>query len=159
MYSRARWDFKDSGAASCPNELGQVVLVLEFLGSLTGRGAAIVALHHTGVVLWVAVDGGIMIIDGIVVVVGAVVDSVLAVDNVGGNAVLVEAVLADLVVAFVVVAGVGTKLLAVGMGLAARGGVGEASQCVPIIFFKLFRHILKMESENGRCQSMTSMQE
>lgn len=126
MYSRARWDFKDSGAASRADELGQIVLVLEFLRSFTGRGAAaIVALPHTIVVLRIAVDVGIVIIGGILVVVGAIVDGILAVNNVGGNAVLVEAVLAELVVALVVAAGVGAKLLAVGMGLAARGRTAQ----------------------------------
>lgn len=70
------------------------------------------------------------VIIGIIVVVVAL--------NVFGDAVLVEAVIADLVLALL--AGAGTELLAVGVGLAAWDGGAEGGQGVAFVVFDVFVH-------------------
>lgn len=78
------------------------------------------------------VGGGV----GEEVIVGGVA---AAVDwNLGGDTVVVEAVLAELVLALV--ASGDAELLTVGMGLTVGRDVGEAVQCVPVFTFDSFVH-------------------
>lgn len=100
---------------------------MEFVSVAAAEGAATAAVAD-GIRVKVIVGGGV------------VIHGVGGAGNLLRNAVVVEAVLAELVVALVEGAGVGPQLLAVGIGLTVRGGIGEPSQGAPVVFFKSSVH-------------------